>query len=275
MARIVRSSPHLAQPTQRGVEAREYDRSALILDTADRRLSRISLSLIALGHTPLYAADLDELILIAQEHRGQVGAVLLPAAEAVTRCRAVRERIVEPFGLSARSVLPVGAPLPGLEADALYAQGVRWALWQPYSPWELRFAVGMVLSDTDPNETRLEARVPCAIAVSIESHNRASSGQLTDLSPAGAFVQLDHPYPEGTAIELHASLLGRDTRLRARVAWRSGSHTPGWCDTGIGIVFEGISLDTLALLRRQVESSLDRFRIRPRAAAEPQLATPA
>jgi hypothetical protein len=52
------------------------------------------------------------------------------------------------------------------------------------------------------------------------------------------------------------------------VAWRSGANTPGWCDTGAGIEFEGMGLETLALLRKQVEAELDQFRIRLRAAAE-------
>ena len=264
MGGIVRSSRRRAQPTQRGVAARDYERSALILDAEDRRLARTSHSLIALGHRPLYATDLDELVQIAQEHPEKVGAVILPADEAVAWCPAVIER-VKPLGLSPRSFLPVGAPLGSLEADALHAQGVRWALWQPYSPWELRFAVGRVLSDTDTHEARLQVRVPCSIAVSIESANRASSGQITDLSPSGAFVQLDHPYPEGTQIEVHGTLCGRPAKLRARVAWRSGQHTPGWCDTGAGLEFEGIGLETLALLRDEVEALLDRFRIRPHA----------
>ena len=251
--------------------ARDYGRSALILDADDRRLSRTSHSLIALGHQPLYATGLDELVQIAREHPDQVGVVMLPASEAVAWCPAVIERI-EPLGLSARSLLPVGVPLGSDEADALYSHGVRWVLWQPYSPWELRFAVGMVLSDTDPNEARLQVRVPCSIAVSIESANRASSGQLTDLSPSGAFVQLDHPYPEGTPIEVHGMFCGSPARLRARVAWRSGVHTPGWCDTGAGIEFEAMGLETLALLRREVEASLDRFRVRPHAITLEQLA---
>jgi hypothetical protein len=144
---------------------------------------------------------------------------------------------------------------------------VRWALWQPYSPFELRFAIAMVLSGADPDEPRIEVRAPCAISAALESSHRASSGQLTDLSPGGAFVRLDHPYPEGTPIEVSASLSGRPARLRARVAWRSGAHTPGWCDTGVGIAFEGLGLDTLALVHSQVQTSLDRFRICPRAAA--------
>ena len=255
------------------MEARAYDRSALILDGEDRRLLRTSHSLIALGHRPLYAADLDELTQVAREQPEQVGAVMLPAAEALAWYPAVIERVA-PLGLSARSILPVGAPLGSPEADALYAHGVRWALWQPYSPLELRFAVGVVLSDTDPNEARHQMRVPCSIPVSIESANRASSGQLTDLSPAGAFVQLDHPYPEGTAIEVHGTFCGRPARLRARVAWRTGVHTPGWCDTGAGLEFEAVDLETLALLRDEFEASLDRFRVRPHAFALEQLAHP-
>jgi hypothetical protein len=239
------------------VAARSYERSALILDAEDRRLSRTSHSLIALGHRPLYAVNVDELVQLAQDHREQVAGVLLPAAEAVAWCPEVLERVAAPLGLSAR---------------ALDAQGVCWALWQPYSPWELRFAVSMVLSETDPNEARAEARVPCSIPVSIESANRTSSGQLTDLSPSGAFVQLGRPYPEGTPIEVRAELCGRPVRLRARVAWRSGVHTPGWCDTGVGIEFEAMDPETSELLRDEVEASLDRFRVRPHAIALEQLA---
>ncbi len=244
----------------------------LILDAADRRLSRTSHSLIALGHKPWYATDLDELAQIAHARWQQVGAVMLPAAEALSWCPVVLEQVLAPIGLSARSILPVGAPLGSLEAQAIHAQGVRWALWQPYSPFDLRFAVSMVLSATDPNETRLDARVPCSIPIAIESSHRACSGRLTDLSAAGAFVQLDHPYPEGTPLELQGELCGRPARMRARVAWRSGVHTPGWCDTGVGIAFEGMALETLALLRDEVDASLDRFRVRPHAIALDQLA---
>jgi hypothetical protein len=254
------------------VAARDYERSALILDAGDRRLSRMSHSLIALGHRPLYAVNVDELVLLAQDHRERVAGVLLPAAEAVAWCPEVLERVAAPLGLSARSLLPVGAPVGGADVEALDGQGVRWVLWQPYSPWELRFAVSMVLSEADPNEARAQARVPCSIPVSIESANRTSSGQLTDLSPSGAFVQLARPYPEGTPIEVRAELCGRPARLRARVAWRSGVHTPGWCDTGVGIEFEAMDPETIELLRDEVEASLDRFRVRPHAIALEQLA---
>jgi uncharacterized protein (TIGR02266 family) len=238
-----------------------YERSALILDTEDHRLAQASMSLIVLGHRPLYADDLAELALLAAERRDQVGALLLPAERACEWWPALRKRIVEPIGLVPRSLLLVGERLAEADAGALHVDGLRWALREPFSPWELRFAVSMVLSETDPNELRIETRVPCSIAVEVESQSRTTQAHLTDLSPGGAFVQLAHPHREGTPIAVRCALADQGVSLTARVAWRSGPRSPSWRDRGMGIAFEQIDLATLALLRRQVQRELDRFRL--------------
>jgi uncharacterized protein (TIGR02266 family) len=238
-----------------------YDRSALILDTEDHRLAQASMSLIVLGHRPLYAVDLDELALLASERRSQVGALLLPSQRACKWWPALRKRIVEPIGLAPRSVLPVGERLADADAGALHCDGLRWALWEPFSPWELRFAVSLVLSETDPNELRVEARVPCSVAAEVESHSRKIQAQLTDLSAGGAFVQLSHPPREGTPIAVRCALAGQPVSLAARVTWCSGPNAPSWRDRGMGVAFEQLDLETFALLRRQMERALDRFRL--------------
>jgi|SoiMethySBSTD1v2_1073268.scaffolds.fasta_scaffold1108401_2 Tfp pilus assembly protein PilZ len=238
-----------------------YGRSALILDTEDRRLARVSSSLIVLGHRPLYADDLDELASVAEEHRAQAGALLLPASHACEWWPALRKRIVEPLGLAPEAVLPVGEPLAAADAESLQCDGLRWMLREPASPWELRFAVSLVLFETDPHEARIELRVPCAIPVEVESATRTTRAELTDLSPGGAFVQLAHPHKEGTEVALRGSLLGRPFAVSARVCWRSGPSTPSWRDRGMGVVFEAIDGETLSLVRQQVECELDRFRI--------------
>ena len=46
-----------------------YEQSALGLDGGDQYLGRLSLVLIGLGHRPLYAGDLDELVLLARERK--------------------------------------------------------------------------------------------------------------------------------------------------------------------------------------------------------------
>jgi Tfp pilus assembly protein PilZ len=238
-----------------------YERSALILDAPDHRLGQLSLSLILLGHRPLYASDLDELVLLAREYRSQAGAVLLPAACAPAWWPSVLKRIVEPLGLTPAGVLPVGPRLAEADVEALRRDGVCWTLEEPFSPWELRFAVSMVLSAADPNEVRLKVRVPCSIAVDVDSSRRSTPARLTDLSTGGAFVQLARPHAPGTAVVLRGNLSGRLVSLPARVAWSTGADSPAWCDPGMGVEFERVGQKTLALLHQQVEAALRRFRL--------------
>jgi PilZ domain-containing protein len=246
------------------VAERVYQRSALILDAEDGRLSQLSNSLTVLGHHPIYSDDVDQLVLLAREHPGQVGALLLPAQHACAWWPGIRKDVALPLGLSPRSVLPVGAALADSDADALHCDGLRWTLGEPFTPWELRFAVSMVLSANDPNELRLEMRIPCSVPIEVEARSRCVPGQLTDLSTSGAFVELAHPLPEGTLITLRGELAGRPVSLSVRVAWRTGPDSPSWRDRGMGIQFDRVELATLDLIRQQMVRSLDRFQLRAR-----------
>ncbi len=241
-----------------------YERSALILDSEDGCLSRVSKSLTVLGHHPIYSDDVDQLVRLARERPGQVGALLLPALHACDWWPVIRKDLALPLRLSPLSVLPVGAGLSDSDADALHCDGLRWVLSEPFTPWELRFAVSMVLSASDPNELRFEMRVPCSIAVEVESQSRSVPAQITDLSTSGAFVALAHPLPEPTLITVRGALFGRPVSLHARVAWRSGPESPSWRDRGMGIQFDRVELATLDLIRRQMVRSLDRFQLRAR-----------
>jgi len=250
------------------VRERAYGRFPLILDSEERLLAQASKSLLVVGYQPLYAEDIDELIRRAHELRGQVGALILPALHAFEWWPEVRKRVVEPLGLAPHAVLPVGAQLADSDAQALHREGLRWALRGPFSPLELRFAVSMVLSEGDPDDLRIEKRVPCSIEIEVESESRVLPAQITDLSTGGAFVALDHPHQQGTPIALRGALAGRPTSLDAFVAWRTGIHTPSWRDRGMGVVFERVELAAFDLLRQEVDRALDRFRIRARASAE-------
>lgn len=243
---------------------RSYERSALILDGENHPLAEVSASLSVMGHQLLYADDLDELVSLAGEYRTQAGALLVPAAHAAEWWPAIRTRLTGPLAFAARSVLPVGQPLAEADAETLYKDGVRWALCSPFSPWELRFAVSMVLSWADPNELRLETRVPCSIPVDVIANNRTTSAQISDLSTTGACVQLAHPNAPDSVVVLRGVLGGRNLSLPARVAWRSGPHSPSWRDREMGVCFERIELGVLDLLRQEIERALDRFRLRAR-----------
>jgi hypothetical protein len=240
-----------------------YERSALILDGDDHRLAEVSASLSILGHQLLYADDLEDLISLAREYRAQAGALILPGAHAAEWWPAVRKRLVEPLGIAPRAVLPVGERIAEADAEALHRDGLRWELWEPFTPWELRFAVTMALAEADPNDVRLETRVPCAVAVEVASDSRRTPAQLTDLSTSGACVQIAHPHAQDTVVVLRGELGGRPVSLPARVAWRSGPHSPNWRDRGMGVAFERVELGVLDLLRQEMQRALDRFRLRP------------
>jgi hypothetical protein len=238
-----------------------YDRSALIFDPHEQALAKTSLSLIALGHRPFYATDFDELVLLARERRAQLGAVLLPATHVSAWWTALRARVLAPLGLEACSVLPVGEALALDDSASLHAAGVRWALAEPFSLKELRFAVSMVLSATDPNELRLETRIPCSMPIEVGCEGRAVPARISDLSAGGAFVEIDRPLMRGVQVVLRGTLCGRLVSLPARVAWRTGLSSPKWRAAGMGIEFGKIGLDTLAVVRREVERALARFRL--------------
>ena len=253
------------RPNHCSVAERIYERSALILDGEDHRLAEVSASLSVMGHQLLYADDLEDLVSLSREHRAQLGALIVPAAQAVEWWPTVRKQLLEPLGIAPRAVLPVGPRIAEADAEALHGEGLRWALWEPFTPWELRFAVTMVLAETDPNDVRLEARVPCAVAVEVLTDSRRTPAQLTDLSTSGACVQIAHPHARDTVVVLRGELGGRRVSLPARVAWRSGPHSPSWRDRGMGVAFERVELGVLELLRQEKQRALDRFRLRSAA----------
>jgi Tfp pilus assembly protein PilZ len=245
-----------------------YDRSALIFDPHEQALAKTSLSLIALGHRPFYATDFDELVLLARERRAQLGAVLIPAAHVSRWWSALRARVLAPLALEACSVLPVGQALAPADSASLHSAGIRWALAEPFSLKELRFAVSMVLSATDPNELRIETRVPCSIAIEVGYEGRAVRARISDLSAGGAFVEIDRPLTRGEPVVVRGTLCGRLVSLPARVSWRTGLSSPKWRATGMGIEFGRIGLDTLAVVRREVERALARFQFDAAACAD-------
>lgn len=249
------------------VEERGYVRHPLILDSEEGLLAQASKSLLVVGHQPLYADDVDELVRLAHELRGKVGALILPALHAWEWWPEVHKRVVEPLGLAPCSVLPVGSRLADSDAQALHGDGVRWALPGPFTPLDLRFAVGMVLSEGDSEELRIETRVPCSIDVEVESERRRLPARITDLSTTGAFVALTHPHQKGTSIAMRGTLAGRPISLTALVAWRTDTRTPSWRDRGMGVVFERVELAAFDLLRQEMDRALDRFRICARASA--------
>jgi len=237
-----------------------YERAALIFDTEAHALGDLSLVLIALGLRPLYATDLDELVLLSREYRGQVGALLLPASDVAARLPAVRKRVLGPLGLPAASVVCVGDP-DADQAAALRAEGLRLCLRIPYQAHELRHVVARTLSDTDPSEVRRDPRVPCDIAVDVELDGRRRRGRLVDLSVRGAFVALMGPPAPSSLAVLHFTLEERAWAAAGRVVWRTGPNTAAWREPGMGLELVAVEADLRQALGRFVAEQVKRIEL--------------
>lgn len=238
-----------------------YDRAALILDTESHPLGELSLALITLGLRPLYATELDELVLLSREYRSQVGAVLVPTESLAEQLPGLRKHVLEPLGLSASALVPVGSHLAPELADPLREEGVRFCLPVHYEPHELRYVVASALSANDPGELRLDPRVPCDVPVSVESEHRTVDGVLVDLSMAGAFVGLAHPSPEDSVVLLRFVLRGHTAALRTRVRWRVDAGSPAWRDRGMGVEFDELDEASRAVLQDFVAEQTARFQL--------------
>jgi uncharacterized protein (TIGR02266 family) len=238
-----------------------YDRAALILDTESHPLGELSLELITLGLRPLYATELDELVLLSREYRSQVGAVLIPTGSLNEQLPGLRKHVLEPLGLSASALVPVGSRVAPELVDPLREEGVRFCLPAQYEPHELRYVVASALSVNDPGDLRLDSRVPCDLPVSIESEHRTVEGALVDLSLGGAFVGLAHPFPQDSVVLLRYALRGHTAAMRARVRWRVDAKSPAWRDQGMGVEFDDLDEASRAVIQDFVAEQVRRFRL--------------
>jgi hypothetical protein len=141
----------------------------------------------------------------------------------------------------------------------LRAEGLRFCLRTPYQAHELRYVVARALSDTDPDELRRDARVPCEIGAVVESQHRNVRARIADLSVRGAFVALSHPHVVGTMVRLSFTLDGHACAVSARVAWRTSADTPPWRDRGMGVELVDVGEDVRELLSRTVAEQVHRF----------------
>lgn len=209
------------------------ERAALLLDTESHALGTLPLAMSPLGLEPLYATALDELVLLSREYQSEIETVWV-AVECLAECLpALRKGVLEPLGLGADALVPVGGPLSAELADGLRTDGVSFALPIPHDPEELRFVVRSLLARGAFTERRLDPRAPCRVQTRVESERDTVEGHLLDLSAGGAFVALEKPYPEGEAVLLHFELDEGRYALGARVVWRAAESEP----TGMGVRF--------------------------------------
>ena len=238
-----------------------YERLALVFDTAESVLGVAALHLIQHGLDPLYARDLDELVRLAPERkRAHRGARACPVRSRSTGSTRVLARVGPGLPCGHASVVVVAPPRERAQLAALRDRGVRWAVFAPYEPCELRFAVAAALATGDALEPRRGLRVPIRLPASVRHARATRPGEITNLSVGGAFVALPDPPEVGAALSLELPIGERLLHLQAVVAHRAAGTGPGRA-SGVGVAFSGASPLEAHLLEGFVRERVDSFRL--------------
>jgi hypothetical protein len=239
-----------------------YDRSTLILDGADSTLGADALDLVAQGLAPLYAADEDELVLLAHEHVDRVAALVVPGTLQLERLDAVTKRVGSLLPAGNAAVVVVAPPRQRALLGALRERGIRWVVFAPYDASELRFAVVAALASGDALEPRSGLRVPIRLPASVRHAGSVHSGEIANLSVGGAYLTLAEPPEPGTALSLAFPLGERMLAAEAVVAHRNDGARPGpGGGPGMGVAFRGLAALEARLVEGFVRERVDSFRL--------------
>jgi hypothetical protein len=240
-----------------------YDRRALVLDSADSRLGTASLALVSQGIDPLYAAHLDEAVLLACEQRERIAALVVPGTLTLPDLDAALERITSPLVIGPESVLIVAPPRQRAHLGALRERGIRWVLWEPYDASELRFVVAAALASGDALEPRRGLRVPIRLPVSLRHERATREAEISNLSVGGAYVALSDPPELGASLLLEFPIGERLLRTSAQVAHRQEDAGSSRADAGpgMGVAFAPLASVEARLLAGFVRERVDSFRI--------------
>jgi hypothetical protein len=240
-----------------------YERLALVFDTAESVLGVAALHLIQHGLDPLYARQLDDLTLLARERRDRIAALVVPGALALDAIDAVLVRVGRDLPSGNASVVVVAPPRERAHLAALRERGVRWAVFAPYEPCELRFAVAAALATGDALEPRRGLRVPIRLPVAVRHARATREGEIRNLSVGGAFVALPEPPEVGAALSLEFPVGERLLHLQAVVAHRAEAVRAGRAEggAGVGVAFSSPSPLEAHLVEGFVRERVDSFRL--------------
>jgi hypothetical protein len=238
----------------------EYDRRVLIIDGEDGALQQLAIELMGRNFAVHYANDPAEALLLAQEARGQIGAVLFVSSPALGRIPDMARRL----SVAPASLIPIGDRPEPREIAAMAFHGVRWHLWDDPSNETIRFVLTSVLSEQDPMELRFDLRVPTRVPASLEIDDLKGEVTIRDLSPGGACLLGQIVGDVGARGRLCFTLGDTPLELPLRVAWRVEGASD---DVGVGgIAFTEVDPEAGAALDEHIESVLTRQHVtRPEA----------
>ena len=241
----------------------DYERFALILDSANAELGRVALRLLELGIDVLYANDLDEAELLARQESERLGALLIPVTFGIERVEALLSRVCSQLAAGPRGLVLAGLePEPEI-LEALRAKGVTWRLWEPFEERELRFVISTAMATEDAGERRKDARIPTEIVTTVFMGRHRKDVTVHDLSATGAYLAATDPFLEGSRLSFEIPLPDGLLVGKAEVAKAKTADRPGRADVpeGMGIAFTQLTPGSRETLKAFIHGWIQRFRL--------------
>jgi len=236
-------------------------KSALVVDDAKGGLGQVALRLIRLGIDSYYAKDVVEAWLLAQQEADSIRVLLVaPGADqdGIARILALLRGHASALP---RSVVAIG-PCPDEATRAgLRDTGVEWALWEPYDESALRMVLASAMAPALEGEPRRAERLPTTLLGRAFKGLHRRDGLVCSLSTDGAFLEMPHPYEEGTRITLEIDVEGVSLVTKAEVRYTRERGGAGASEhpAGMGVAFREIAPDARDRLARFLAEQTRRF----------------
>lgn len=242
----------------------DYERFALILDSQASDLGRAAVRLLELGIDVLYAMDVDEAALLAQQEAERLGAVLTPAHFEPDFIDRLVSRVCIHLAAGPRSLVTVGLEPDARFVERLRDHGTEWCLWEPYTERELRFVMTAAMSTSHDGERRKDARIPTEIPTTVFMGRHRKEVTVHDLSLGGAYLATPHPFLEDSVLSLEIPLEGGTVlHGKAIVVNAKTADKPGRADVpeGMGVIFSDFTDTAQQILRDYVSGWIGRLRL--------------
>jgi len=236
-------------------------RAALVMDDAKAGLGQVALRLIRLGIATYYAKDAIEAWLLAQQEIDDIRVLLVsPGADLGGVARILA--LLRGHESEARRSAVVIGPCPDEATRAtLREAGVELALWEPYDESALQMILSSAMAPVISKEPRRAQRLPTTLLGRAFMGLHRKDGVVCSLSTDGAFLEMPHPYEEGTRITLEIDVEGVSIVTKAEVRYTIERSDTGASEypAGMGVAFREVVPEARDRLARYLAEQNRRF----------------
>ena len=234
--------------------------TVLLVDCGEGGMELLAARIGRLGMRVLRAKTASDAYVALSDGRLAIGALVIPPDAPFADLGKGLARFREVASEPTLSIAVAGARPGTLEANALAAAGVDFAIYEPIDAHALRFQLNRATAWRHSRQERRADRAPFVGDVRIRAGRRQKEGRLYTLSSHGAFVSLAAPCLRGTELKVEIALPdGALVRAKARVAMTNvrGNLQKKALPTGMGITFKGLRSNAEARVALAVRERLE------------------